>query len=235
MTTARNRAWCAPDHGTSLRSDGPARPKCLRGAGLAALVAAATFPVALAARDDPDPAVLRASVHAVANAAAMQLWLERVPVTRQFPPDFNETLHSQAPLYVVEVSTAPGCVPCADLWARLSGLGVRYGWRVQTISADQAMLRSGRLGLPWIGHPVGWVRPIADRGRTIPIAIGTDHASNLARNMYLAAKMLTGVRPSIGVRALSKFTGIVAPPTHRGIAADHQGASALHARRSFRD
>lgn len=71
------------------------------------------------------------------------------------------------------------------------------------------MLRSGRLGLPWVGHPVAWVRPISDPNRIIPIAIGTDHVPNLARNIYLAAKMLTGVRAAVGVRALSKFTGIV--------------------------
>src|SRR3546814_8262592 len=71
------------------------------------------------------------------------------------------------------------------------------------------MLRSGRLGLPWIGHPVAWVRPMNDTNRIIPIAVGTDHAPNLARNLYLAAKMLTGVRPAVGVRALSKFTGLV--------------------------
>jgi len=72
------------------------------------------------------------------------------------------------------------------------------------------MLRSSRLGLPWVGYPVAWVRPISDPARTVPIAIGTDLAPNLARNMYLAAKMLTGVRPAVAVRAMAKFTGIVA-------------------------
>ena len=75
------------------------------------------------------------------------------------------------------------------------------------------MLRSGRLGLPWVGHPVAWVRPVADSNRIIPVAIGTDHAPNLARNLYLAAKMLTGVKPAVGVRGMAKFTGIVAAPT----------------------
>jgi hypothetical protein len=73
------------------------------------------------------------------------------------------------------------------------------------------MLRSGRLGLPWVGNPVAWVRPIADPNRMVPVAIGTDHSVNLARNTYLAAKMLTGVRVAVGVRAMSKFTGIVSP------------------------
>jgi hypothetical protein len=45
----------------------------------------------------------------------------------------------------------------------------------------------------------------------VPVAIGTDHSVNLARNTYLAAKMLTGVRVAVGVRAMSKFTGIVSP------------------------
>jgi hypothetical protein len=74
------------------------------------------------------------------------------------------------------------------------------------------MLRSGRLGLPWVGHPVAWARPIADATASFPIAIGTDHSANLARNLYLAAKMLTGVRPAVGVRGMSKFTGIVGMP-----------------------
>lgn len=152
---------------------------------------------------------LRAAIHPVANLADMQAWLGHVPVTRDFPPDFTATLRGQAPAFVIEMSTAPGCVPCADLWGKLAGLRRQYGWQVRTISSEDALLRSGRLGLPWVGHPVAWVRPIDDPNRTIPIAIGTDHAPNLARNAYLAAKMLTGVRVDVGVRALSKFTGIV--------------------------
>lgn len=74
------------------------------------------------------------------------------------------------------------------------------------------MLRSGRLGLPWVGHPVAWVRPVSDPHRIVPIAIGTDLAPNLARNLYLAAKMLTGVKPAVGVRGMAKFTGIVGVP-----------------------
>lgn len=152
---------------------------------------------------------MRAAIHPVADAAAMRQWLVRVPTTRDFPPDLAETLRGQAPLFVVEMTTAPGCVPCADLWARLNALRARYGWQVRTISGQDALLRSGRLGLPWVGHPVAWVRPIADAELVIPIAVGTDHAPNLARNLYLAAKMLTGVRPAVAVRAMSKFTGIV--------------------------
>src|SRR3546814_17747995 len=79
------------------------------------------------------------------------------------------------------------------------------GWQVRTIGSQEAMIRSGRLGLPWVGHPVAWVRPIADDMRFVPVAIGTDHAPNLARNLYLAAKMLTGVRPAVGVRAMYKL------------------------------
>jgi hypothetical protein len=94
---------------------------------------------------------------------------------------------------------------------KLLTLRAHYGWQVRAIGAQEAMLRSGRLGLPWVGNPVAWVRPIADPNRMVPVAIGTDHSVNLARNTYLAAKMLTGVRVAVGVRAMSKFTGIVSP------------------------
>jgi len=77
------------------------------------------------------------------------------------------------------------------------------------------LLRSARLGLPWIGHPVAWVRPLTDPNRMIPIAIGTDHDVNVARNGYLAAKMLAGVRVAVGLRAMSKYTGIVGVPALR--------------------
>jgi hypothetical protein len=152
---------------------------------------------------------MRAAIHPVASISDMQAWLARVPVTRDFPPDFSATLRGQAPAFVIEMSTAPGCVPCADLWGKLARLRGQYGWQVRTISGEEAMLRSGRLNLPWVGHPVAWVRPISDPNRIVPIAIGTDLAPNLARNAYLGAKMLTGVRAAVGVRALSKFTGIV--------------------------
>ncbi|TAJ74224.1 MAG: hypothetical protein EPO45_17670 [Sphingobium sp.] len=156
---------------------------------------------------------MRAAIHPVATATEMRQWLARVPVTRNWPPDFAETMKGQGPAFVVEMSTAPGCIPCADLWTRLGALGQRYGWKVRTIGSQEAMLRSGRLGLPWVGHPVAWVRPVSDANRIIPVAIGTDHGPNLARNLYLAAKMLTGVKPAVGVRGMSKFTGIVGVPT----------------------
>lgn len=155
---------------------------------------------------------MRAAIHPVAENNSMRAWLSRVPVTRDFPDDFNATLRGQGPAFVIEMTTTPGCVPCGDLWTKLTALGARYGWQVRTISAQEAMIRSGRLGLPWVGHPVAWARPIADAGRVVPVAIGTDHSANLARNLYLAAKMLTGVRPAVGVRAMSKFTGIVGMP-----------------------
>jgi hypothetical protein len=183
------------------------RARWLRLAALAALVAVPANVISArpATRED----AMRAAIHPVASVSDMQAWLTRVPVTRDFPPDFAAALRGQAPAFVIEMSTAPGCVPCADLWGKLARLRGQYGWQVRTISSDEAMLRSGRLGLPWVGHPVAWVRPVSDPGRVIPIAIGTDHTVNLARNAYLASKMLTGVRAAVGVRALSKFTGIV--------------------------
>ncbi|MGI9377313.1 MAG: hypothetical protein ACR2PC_14675 [Tsuneonella suprasediminis] len=178
---------------------------------VAALAAAAPASAQQVTREQ----AMRAAIHPVANEAEMREWLARVPVTRDWPPDFAETMKGQAPAFIVEMSTAPGCVPCADLWTRLGALGQRYGWKVRTIGAQEAMVRSGRLGLPWVGHPVAWVRPVSDANRIIPVAIGTDHAPNIARNLYLAAKMLTGVKPAVGVRGMSKFTGIVGVPASR--------------------
>ena len=155
---------------------------------------------------------LRAAIHPVSDGRTMQAWLSRVPVTRDYPDDFTATLQGQGSAFVIEMTSSPGCVPCGDLWTKLVMLGRRYGWKVQVLGTQDAMIRSGRLGLPWVGNPVGWVRPVNDSGRTVPVAIGTDHAPNLARNLYLAAKMLTGVRPAVGVRAMSKFTGIVGMP-----------------------
>lgn len=152
---------------------------------------------------------MRAAIHPVADDLSMRAWLARVPVTRDFPDDFGATLSGQSAAFVVEMTTTVGCAPCGDLWKKLNDLGRHYGWQVRTMSSQEAMIRSGRLGLPWVGHPVAWVRPVNDADRTVPVAIGTDHEPNLARNMYLAVKMLTGVRPAVGVRAMSKFTGIV--------------------------
>lgn len=173
-------------------------------AGAALLLAAPSM-----AQSVPAGRARAAAIHPVADAADLRQWLSRVPVTRDFPPDFAATLRGQASLYVIEMTTAPGCMPCGDLWTKLVALRTRYGWQVRTLSGQDALLRSGRLGLPWVGHPVAWVRPASDTDRVIPIAIGTDHAANLARNLYLSAKMLTGVRPAVAVRAMSKFTGIV--------------------------
>jgi len=150
-----------------------------------------------------------AAIHPVSTAVDMRRWLARVPVTRDFPADFETMLRGQAALYAIEMSTSPGCLPCGDLWTKLSTFRVRYGWQVRTLGQEEAMLRSGRLGLPWVGNPVAWVRPLADPNRMVPIAIGTDHGANIARNAWLAARMLTGTRAAVGVRAMSKFTGIV--------------------------
>lgn len=178
-------------------------------ASLLAVVAPMIFAVSVGAQPVTRDQAMRAAIHPVANDAAMRDWLARVPMTKDWPPDFGETLSGSAPAFLVEMSTAPGCIPCADLWAKLNTIGRRYGWQVRVISSQEAMVRSGRLGLPWVGHPVAWVRPKGDANRTVPVAIGTDHAPNLARNLYLAAKMLGGVRVAVGVRGMSKFTGIV--------------------------
>jgi hypothetical protein len=169
-------------------------------------------PFALGAQQVSRDAAAHAAVHPVATSADLTAWLLRVPRTRAFPPDFAETLRGQSSLYIIEMTTAPDCLPCADLWTKLGLLRARYGWQVRTISGQEALLRSGRLGLPWIGHPVAWVRPLTDPDRMIPVAIGTDHDVNIARNAYLAAKMLTGVRVAVGLRAMSKYTGIVGVP-----------------------
>lgn len=154
----------------------------------------------------------RAAIHPVSSMTVMEQWLARVPRTKAFPPDFETTLRAYRHDFVIEMSTSPGCIPCAHLWLGLGHLGMRYGWSVRTIDGQEAMIRSGRMGLPWVGHPVAWVTSVKDRNRIVPIAIGTDHEVNLARNLYLAAKMQSGVRVAVGVRALSKFTGIVGLP-----------------------
>lgn len=175
-------------------------------------VSAVLMPIFASGRTISREQAVRAAIHPITDAADLRNWLSRVPVTRQFPPDLVETLRGQSSLYVIEMTTAPGCLPCADLWSRLGQLRRQFGWQIRTISGQDAMLRSGRLGLPWVGHPVAWVRPISDPNRIVPIAIGTDLEPNLTRNLYLAAKMMTGVRPAVAVRAMSKFTGIVGAP-----------------------
>lgn len=213
-----NRLACK---GRDVRPDPhhPRRPRrfsrlaLTRTVTILALTACQTTPAI--AQEPATDAARRAAVHPVSDAATLHRWLARVPVTRQFPEDFAATLRGHGPAFVIEMTTDAGCLPCGDLWRKLSLLSARYGWQLRAIGSDEAMIRSGRLALPWVGHPVAWVRPASDPMRSVPIAIGTDHASNLARNLYLAAKMLTGVRPAVGVRALSKFTGIVAPaPAH---------------------
>ncbi|KMS58333.1 hypothetical protein V473_09500 [Sphingobium cupriresistens LL01] len=151
----------------------------------------------------------RAAIHPVASEAAMRRWLGRVPRTTDYPPDFEATMRGQGSAILIEMSSSPGCLPCGDLWGKFARLKARYGISVRTIAKSEAMLRSGRLGLPWIGHPVAWLRPVGDPNRLIPIAVGTDLEANLARNIYLGVKMQTGVRPAVGVRAMAKFTGIV--------------------------
>ncbi|WP_137405317.1 hypothetical protein [Sphingobium yanoikuyae] len=189
--------------------------------GVSLLASLMLLPASVLAQQADRDVARQAAIHPVSTAADMRLWLSRVPMTRDFPPDFETMLRGQASLYVIEISTAPGCLPCGDLWTKLLAFRGRYGWQVRTLRQDEAALRSGRLGLPWVGHPVAWVRPLADPGRMVPIAIGTDHGANIARNAWLAARMLTGARAAVGVRAMSKFTGIVgvrapASPNRKG-------------------
>lgn len=155
----------------------------------------------------------RAAIHPVATTQAMQSWLRRVPPTRMFPNTLHQELSAQSGVFAIEVSSAPGCVPCADVWSKLGHFRARYRWPVRVIGQQEAMLRSGRLGLPWVGHPIVWVRPINDPRRAVPVAVGTDHYPNLLRNIYLAGKMHTGVRPAVAVRMMSRFTGIVGAPS----------------------
>lgn len=179
---------------------------------LGPFVLASIFSTSANAAERLTPA--QAAIHPIASPAMLDAWLQRVPATHDFPPDFADTLKGQAPAFLIETSTAPGCIPCADLWAKLGQFRARFGWRIAILDHDAAMLRSGRLGLPWVGDPVVWVRPIDDDNRTIPVAVGTDRLPNLERNIYLASKMLTSVRPDVGVRAMAKFTGLVGATSH---------------------
>lgn len=184
-------------------------------------VTATAAPLGAAGPSRADAA--RAAIHPVATEAAMRHWLGRVPRTNDYPPDFETTLRGQGSAFLVEMSSAPGCLPCGDLWGKLGKLRARFGVAANTIDEKEAMLRSGRFGLPWIGHPVAWLRPAGDPNRLIPIAIGTDLEANLARNIYLGIKMQTGVRPAVGVRAMAKFTGIVGAAATRPSATRRKG------------
>lgn len=175
----------------------------------AAMAAALVVSAPASARPPTAEEVRAAAIHPVATSQTLSAWLSRVPLTKDFPPDFTATLSGGSGLFMIEMSTAPGCLPCADFWGKLGQFRLRYGWTVRTLNGQDALLRSGRLGLPWVGHPVAWVRPVNDPGRIIPIAVGTDHRVNISRNAYLAAKMLTGVQASVGLRGMAKFTGIV--------------------------
>ena len=44
----------------------------------------------------------------------------------------------------------------------------RYGFRTSVLAREEALVRSGRLGLPWIGHPVIWFRAVEDPESSMP-------------------------------------------------------------------
>ena len=221
----RHRQPCIREHGQRQRSISPLcsilsdgrrrkRGQCAVMTHLIMLLGLPGFMIGTAAAEADAAAPVigeseKAAVHPVGDVVSLQAWLSRVPQTREFPPDFAATLRGQAPAFVIEMTTTQGCVPCADLWSKLQSLHRLYGVRLAVLSREDAMLRSGRFGLPWVGHPVAWARAAADPDRLVPIAIGTDHSASLARNIYLAFKMITGVRPAVGVRAMAKYTGIV--------------------------
>lgn len=151
-----------------------------------------------------------AAIHPITTAQELSWWLSRVPATKDYPPSFAEEMRAFAKLNRIEMSSRPGCLACDAMWARLVLVQQRYGIKVSVISENDAKLRAGRLGMPWVGSPIVWLRPVSDDLRSIPIAVGVDHAVNVSRNAYLASKMLTGVKPAVAVRGMSKFTGIVA-------------------------
>ena len=84
---------------------------------LIALLAALPFSVhAQAERRAPDRVqAARAAIHPVSGVGEMQSWLARVPRTVDYPPDFEAALKGQGPAFVIEMSTASGCLPCGDL------------------------------------------------------------------------------------------------------------------------
>lgn len=112
---------------------------------------AGTFMILLpglhAEAEAPPRMLARAAIHPTLDAAGMQRWLARVPETRAFPPDFEETLKGKGSLYIIEMATVLSCIPCADLWKQLAIL--RAIW----LAAAHALGRrrvagSVRLGLP---------------------------------------------------------------------------------------
>jgi hypothetical protein len=152
---------------------------------------------------------LRAAIHPVSTLPEARAWLARVPVTR-----LSARLRGRAARAGITLRDRDehgiGCIACADLWESCSRYERTMAGRFGRLALRRPCCAPGDLGF-WVGNPVAWVRPIADPNRMVPVAIGTDHSVNLARNTYLAAKMLTGVRVAVGVRAMSKFTGIVSP------------------------
>jgi hypothetical protein len=150
--------------------------------------------------------------------------LALVPVTRDFPPTSDR-------------AAQPGIALCdrdehgARLHALRRSLGKAHITRALWLAGADHRRTGGHapFGTPGsrVGNPVAWVRPVADPNRMVPIAIGTDHGVNIAQRLSCRPDADRCPR-AVGVRAMSKFTGIVGggrrpPPARRD--ADHGGAA----------
>src|SRR3546814_20097642 len=87
-----------------------------------------------------------------------------------------------APAFVVEMTTSPQCAPCADLWAKLQILRRQYGVNVAVLSREKAIVRSGRLGLPWVGHPEDRKRVVS--GTRVSVRVDLDGLRILKIKLY---------------------------------------------------
>jgi len=163
------------------------RGRCL-GASIALLSALPLPAHAQVERRLPDRArAARAAIHPVSSASEMQSWLARVPRTVDYPPDFEAALKGQGSAFVIEMSTAPGCVPCGDLWEKLLRLKVRYGLMVRPLGRDEAAALLAELlkGVGEVAAPEAWTleRMVVEGLLPLTRQIG---GGSLPRNAYFA-------------------------------------------------